>query len=72
MKFTKESFYRAFRTFVQTVIGYFAVNIALVDFMNDDEMVKSALIGLAVSAVSAGLSAVMNMQQRGDDTIDNG
>lgn len=51
---------RAVRTFLQTAIGYIAVNIAATDLT-----VKSAVIGLAVSAVSAGLAAVMNLKENG-------
>lgn len=63
MKFTKETFRKMLRTFVQTIIGYIAVNLAIVDFTADKEVVKSALIGLAISAVSAGMSAIMNLQK---------
>lgn len=48
---------RALRTFLQTAVGYLAVNVSTVDFS-----VKSAVTGLAVSAVSAGLAAVMNLK----------
>ena len=50
---------RAVRTFLQTAIGYIAVNIAATDLT-----VKSAVLGLAVSAVSAGLAAVMNLKEK--------
>ena len=53
---------RALRTFVQTAIGYLAVNIAVVDFSADKVALKSCLVGLGVSAVSAGVSAVMNLK----------
>ena len=49
---------RALRTFLQTAVGYIAVNIAATDLN-----VKSAVIGLAVSAVSAGIAAVMNLKE---------
>ena len=48
----------ALRTFLQTAVGYIAVNIAATDLT-----VKSAVIGLAVSAVSAGAAAVMNLKE---------
>ena len=51
---------RAVRTFLQTAVGYIAVNIAATDLT-----VKSAVIGLCVSAVSAGLAAVMNLKENG-------
>ena len=41
---------RALRTFLQTAVGYIAVNIAATDLT-----VKSAVLGLAVSAISAGM-----------------
>lgn len=49
---------RALRTFLQTAAGYIAVNIAATDLS-----VKSAVLGLAVSAVSAGVAAVMNLKE---------
>lgn len=49
---------RALRTFLQTAVGYIAVNIAATDMS-----VKSAVLGLVVSAVSAGMAAVMNLKE---------
>ena len=49
---------RALRTFLQTAVGYIAVNIATTDLS-----VKSAVLGLAVSAVAAGVTAVMNLKE---------
>lgn len=49
---------RALRTFLQTAIGYIAVNIATTDLS-----VKSAVLGLAVSAVAAGVAAAMNLKE---------
>ena len=53
---------RALRTFFQTAIGYLAVNVAVVEFSADNAALKSCLVGLGVSAVSAGISAVMNLK----------
>lgn len=61
--FKKNCVKRALRTFVQTAIGYLAVNIAVVDFSADKAALKSCLVGLGVSAVSAGISAVMNLKE---------
>lgn len=61
--FKKNCVKRALRTFVQTAIGYLAVNIAVVDFSADKAALKSCLVGLGVSAVSAGISAVMNLRE---------
>ena len=62
MKFTKETFRRMFRTFLQAAIACIVANLALIDFSSDKDVARSALLGLLVSAVAAGLSAVMNLQ----------
>ena len=53
-------------TFLQTAIGYVITNVSLyftgIDF-NDESLLKNALIGLAISAFSAGASAVMNLEK---------
>ena len=54
---------RAIRTFFQTAIGYLAVNVAVVDFSADKAALKSCLVGLGVSAVSAGIAAAMNVEE---------
>lgn len=69
---SKECLTRAFRTFLQTAIGYIITNISLyvggIDFA-DGDMLKNALIGLAVASLSAGASAVMNIE-KGDKIQD--
>lgn len=52
---------RAIRTFAQTAIGYIAINVPLVNWDNENDYFAKALIGVSVSAVAAGLSAVMNI-----------
>ncbi len=64
MVFTKKTLYKALRTFLQSALAYVAVNITLVDFANDENVVKSALIGLATSAVASGIAAVMNLEKK--------
>ncbi len=64
MRFTKETFKRMLRTFIQAVIGYIVANLAIVDLSSGRDVAKSALIGLCVSALAAGLSAVMNLQKK--------
>ena len=54
---------RALRTFLQTTNDYLAVNVAVVEFSADKAALKSCLVGLGVSAVSAGISAVMNLKE---------
>ena len=46
MKITKQTLNRALRTFIQTVIGYAAINIVTIDFSASKQVLKSALIGL--------------------------
>ena len=52
---------RALRTFLQTAVGYIATNIVAINF-TDVDVAKSALLGLGVSAIAAGLAAVMNLR----------
>lgn len=53
----KDIFIRAGKTFVQAAFGVVVVSAAAgIDITN-----KTAMIGLAVSAVSAGASAAMNI-----------
>jgi hypothetical protein len=56
----KEWAYRALRTFLQTAIGYIVIALPNVDF-SEQSKAKTALIGIGVSAVAAGLAAVMNI-----------
>ena len=63
MKFTQETWRRALRTLIQTAVAYLAANICVVDFSAESEVLTSALIGLVVSALAAGLAAVMNLEK---------
>jgi len=63
MIFTKETLYRALRTFIQAALAYFAVNLAVVDFSAEKAALKTVLVGLAVSSLSAGIAAVMNLER---------
>lgn len=62
MKITKETLRRAWRTFFQAAISYVAVNIVAINFTDEAATVKSAVVGVAVSALSAGISALMNLE----------
>ena len=62
MKFTKETWRRALRTFLQAAVSYVAVNLCVVDFASESDVLTSALVGLAASAVAAGIAAVMNLE----------
>jgi len=76
MRFTKETLKRALRTFFQAALSYLLVSLAAVDFSEEGEALKTVLLGSAVSAVSAGIAAVMNLEQPkdmggGEFTFDN-
>lgn len=53
---------RVLRTFLQAAVGYAVVAIPAIDF-SDTSMLKTALIGVGVSAVAAGVAAVMNLNE---------
>lgn len=63
MKFTKKTAKRTARTFLQATVAYISVNLVAVDFSGEKDVIKTALIGLGVSAVSAGIAAVMNLER---------
>jgi hypothetical protein len=63
---TKNCLKKALRTFLQATIGYIVTNVSLyfagANFDNKD-VVKNALIGLAIAAIAAGSAAVMNLEK---------
>ena len=61
---TKTPLKRAARTFVQSALAYITVNVVYINFTDDKVSVKSAVTGLVVAAVSAGISAVMNLEKK--------
>jgi hypothetical protein len=50
---------RALRTFIQAAVGYAVVALPAIDWQ-DTGALRGTLIGLGVSALAAGISAVMN------------
>lgn len=56
----KEWAYRALRTFLQSAVGYIVIALPNVNF-SEQSKAKTALIGIGVSAVAAGLAAAMNI-----------
>ena len=61
---TKTTLKRAVRTFIQSALAYITVNVVYINFTDDKVSVKSAVTGLVVAAVSAGISAVMNLEKK--------
>lgn len=66
----KEWAYRALRTFLQSAVGYIVIALPNVDF-SEQSKAKTALIGIGVSAVAAGLAAVMNINSNSDKEEEN-
>ena len=70
MKFTKETWRRALRTLLQTAAAYVAANLCVVDFTAEGEVLTSALVGLVVSALAAGIAAVMNLEKSKTEVVE--
>ena len=64
MTCTKITLKRAGRTFIQSALAYITVNVMYINFTDDKVSVKSAVTGLLIAAVSAGISAVMNLEKK--------
>lgn len=54
---------RALRTALQTAIGYICAALPAVDWTQDKAAIRAALVGIGVTAVSAGIAAVMNLEE---------
>lgn len=57
---TKDTVERAVKTFLQAFLAYIVTVLAAGDYF-EGEITKKALVGLLMSALAAGVSAVMNM-----------
>ena len=57
---TKDTVERAVKTFLQAFLAYIVTVLAAGDYL-ESEITKKALVGLLMSALAAGVSAVMNM-----------
>ena len=64
MTCTKTTLKRAGRTFIQSALANITVNVMYINFTDDKVSVKSAITGLLIAAVSAGISAVMNLEKK--------
>lgn len=58
--FKREPVRRACRTFIQAAAGYAVVNAAALDFST-----ANAIKGFIISAIAAGIAAVMNINENG-------
>lgn len=62
---TKEALIRVAKTFIQALVAFLVVALPTVDFTQEKSALKAALLSVLASAVAAGLSAVMNIEQKG-------
>ncbi len=62
---TKESLIKVAKTFIQALIAFLVVALPTVDFTQERSALKAALLSVLASAIAAGLSAVMNIEQKG-------
>lgn len=62
---TKESLIKVAKTFIQALIAFLVVTLPTIDFTQDKSALKAALFSVLASAIAAGLSAVMNIEQKG-------
>lgn len=62
----KEMIMRSLRTFFEAAVGYLAANIAVafVDNGENTDILKTAVIGVLVSSIAAGIAAVLNMPKK--------
>ena len=72
MKFTRETFKRMLRTFLQAAIACIVAGFATIDFSNEKEVIKSAIFGLCGSALAAGIAAVLNLQSPAETELGAG
>lgn len=66
-KFTKNTLKRALRTFFQAFFACFTADIVGVDFANGGGALKNELVKLGISALSAGIAGLMNLEEQTND-----
>ena len=62
----KEMMIRSVRTFFEAALGYIAANLTviLLDGTKDVDILKTALVGVLMSAIAAGACAVLNLPKK--------
>ena len=62
----KEMIKRTLRTFFEAAFGYVAANlaVAVADGAEDMDLLKTCIVGVLVSAIAAGIAAVINLPKR--------
>lgn len=69
MKFTKETAYRALRTFVQAFVATVIADLA---YLADAETIdkRYILVTIVIPALSTAVAAVMNLEEGGSADVD--
>ena len=64
----REVLYRAWRTFIQAAFGYVSANMLYIVSTsgNDYNLLKAGFECLLISAIAAGLEALMNLPKKGE------
>lgn len=62
-RFTKETWRRALRTFWQAFFASIVGTVALVDTTDEEALLKSVIFVVVVPALSAGIAALMNLEE---------
>ncbi|MGN1051007.1 MAG: hypothetical protein ACI4QE_01765 [Acutalibacteraceae bacterium] len=63
-QFSKNCVRRALRTFLQTALAYIVTNVTCtLSGITDISQAKTIIIGVIISAIAAGISAVMNLKE---------
>lgn len=65
----KDMLVKAGRTFLQAFLAYLSLNLVdvVANGLEDFELLKTAMFGLLMSAIAAGIAAVMNLPKFGTD-----
>lgn len=69
MKITRDTIYRALKTFIQSALAYMTVNVMYVNFSGNKLEDKTAILGLLVATLSAGFAGIMNLEKEDEDDI---
>lgn len=62
-RFTKETWRRALRTFWQAFFASIVGTVALIDTTDEEALLKSVTFVVVVPALSAGIAALMNLEE---------
>ena len=70
-QFKDDALQRIIKTFLQAFFATLGVEIASVNFTGEKSEIKTALYAVAISCVSAGICACMNIEKIEEETDDD-